>query len=50
MRIPFLPRMISEFSRFLTGIEIHPGAVSGCRVIIDQTEFAPNQVDGRGRG
>ncbi len=24
--IPFIPRMISQFSRFLTGVEIHPGA------------------------
>ena len=24
--IPFIPRMISQLSRFLTGVEIHPGA------------------------
>lgn len=24
--VPILPRMISQFTRFLTGIEIHPGA------------------------
>lgn len=33
--IPFLPRLISEFARFLTGIEIHPGARIGRRVFID---------------
>ncbi len=32
--IPLVPRMISEFSRFLTGIDIHPGARMG-DVIID---------------
>lgn len=32
--VPFLPRMICEISRFLTGIEIHPGAKLG-DVIID---------------
>jgi len=30
-----LPRMISEFTRFMTGIEIHPGAQIGRRVFID---------------
>ncbi|MBW4518452.1 MAG: serine O-acetyltransferase [Scytolyngbya sp. HA4215-MV1] len=33
--IPFLPRLISHLSRFLTGIEIHPGAVIGQGVFID---------------
>jgi serine O-acetyltransferase len=33
--VPILPRMISQFSRFLTGIEIHPGAQIGERLIID---------------
>ncbi|MDJ0556542.1 MAG: serine O-acetyltransferase [Microcoleaceae cyanobacterium MO_207.B10] len=33
--IPFLPRLISHISRFLTGIEIHPGAVIGQGVFID---------------
>ena len=33
--VPFFPRMVSEFSRFLTGIDIHPGARIGRRVIID---------------
>jgi serine O-acetyltransferase len=34
-RIPLLPRLISQWSRFLTGIEIHPGAVLGRRFFID---------------
>lgn len=33
--IPFIPRAISQFSRFLTGIEIHPGAQIGKGVFID---------------
>jgi serine O-acetyltransferase len=33
--IPFIPRFVSHLSRFLTGIEIHPGAVIGNRVFID---------------
>jgi len=33
--IPVLPRLISQFSRFLTGIEIHPGATIGRRFFID---------------
>ena len=32
---PLLPRVISQFSRFLTGIEIHPGATIGHRFFID---------------
>lgn len=35
MGIPFLPRLISYFGRFLTGIEIHPGAKIGRGVFID---------------
>jgi len=31
----WLARFISQFSRFLTGIEIHPGATIGRRVFID---------------
>jgi serine O-acetyltransferase len=31
----FLARLISEISRMLTGIEIHPGAVIGRRLVID---------------
>jgi len=34
-RVPFVPRVISQFSRFLTGIEIHPGATIGRRFFID---------------
>jgi serine O-acetyltransferase len=33
--IPFLPRLISHLTRFLTGIEIHPGAKIGKGVFID---------------
>jgi len=33
--IPFFPRYISHISRFLTGIEIHPGATLGEGVFID---------------
>jgi serine O-acetyltransferase len=33
--VPFLPRFISQLSRFLTGIEIHPGACIGHRFFID---------------
>ena len=33
--IPVLPRLISHISRFLTGIEIHPGAKIGERFFID---------------
>ncbi len=33
--IPFIPRLISQISRFLTGIEIHPGAKIGKGVFID---------------
>ncbi|MGL5032550.1 MAG: serine O-acetyltransferase [Microcystaceae cyanobacterium] len=34
-RLPFLPRLLSQFARFLTGIEIHPGAQIGQSVFID---------------
>ena len=33
--IPFFPRAINEFARFLTGIDIHPGAKLGDCVMID---------------
>ncbi|MGA7932677.1 MAG: serine O-acetyltransferase [Kovacikia sp.] len=33
--IPFVPRLISHVARFLTGIEIHPGARIGRGVFID---------------
>jgi len=35
MRIPFLPRWISQIGRFFTGIEIHPGATIGNGLFID---------------
>ncbi len=35
IHIPFLPRVISQFSRFMTGIEIHPGARIGEGLFID---------------
>ena len=34
-RIPFVPRLISQIGRFLTGIEIHPGAQIGRGFFID---------------
>ena len=34
-RIPVLPRLISHISRFLTGIEVHPGAKIGEGLFID---------------
>ncbi len=34
-KVPFLPRWISQVSKFLTGIEIHPGAKIGRRLFID---------------
>jgi serine O-acetyltransferase len=34
-RMPFLPRWISQCSRFFTGIEIHPGAKIGKGLFID---------------
>jgi serine O-acetyltransferase len=33
--VPLMPRLISQFSRFFTGIEIHPGARIGRRFFID---------------
>lgn len=33
--LPFLPRFLSHIARFLTGIEIHPGATIGKGVCID---------------
>jgi serine O-acetyltransferase len=33
--VPLAPRLISQISRFLTGIEIHPGARIGRRFFID---------------
>ena len=31
-------RMVSQFAKFLTGVEIHPGARIGCGVVIDHGE------------
>jgi serine O-acetyltransferase len=33
--VPVLPRLVSHFTRFVTGIEIHPGAQLGRRLTID---------------
>jgi serine O-acetyltransferase len=33
--VPFIPRLISQISRFITGIEIHPGARIGRGFFID---------------
>ena len=35
LKIPYLPRMISEFAHSRTGIDIHPGAVIGSHFFID---------------
>jgi serine O-acetyltransferase len=35
LKIPFIPRLLSQISRFLTGIEIHPGAKIGKGFFID---------------
>lgn len=34
-KVPFFPRLISQFARFITGIEIHPGAKIGRGLFID---------------
>ncbi|MGI8855540.1 MAG: serine O-acetyltransferase, partial [Thermomicrobiales bacterium] len=34
-RVLVLPRLVSHFTRFITGIEIHPGAQLGRRLTID---------------
>ncbi len=34
-RLTFIARLISELGRFLSGIEIHPGAKLGKRLVID---------------
>jgi serine O-acetyltransferase len=33
--LPFLPRFLSQLARFVTGIEIHPGAQLGAGLFID---------------
>lgn len=35
MKLKFIARLISQLARFLTGIEIHPGAKIGKRLFID---------------
>jgi serine O-acetyltransferase len=35
LHLPFIPRLISHLARFLTGIEIHPGATIGQGIFID---------------
>ncbi len=35
LRIPFVPRLLSELVRFITGIEIHPGAGIGKGLFVD---------------
>lgn len=35
LRIPLIPRMISQLVRFFTGVEIHPGAKIGAGFFID---------------
>lgn len=35
MKLFFLARLVAEISRWLTGIEIHPGATLGKRLVID---------------
>ncbi|HEX7561353.1 MAG TPA: serine O-acetyltransferase EpsC [Candidatus Humimicrobiaceae bacterium] len=34
-KVPFFPRLISQKSKFFTGIEIHPGAQIGAKLFID---------------
>jgi serine O-acetyltransferase len=34
-RLTFIARFVSELGRFLSGIEIHPGAILGHRLVID---------------
>ena len=35
LKLRFIPRLISQLTRFFTGIEIHPGAAIGKRLFID---------------
>ena len=35
LKMPVIPRLLSQISRFLTGVEIHPGAKIGKSVFID---------------
>lgn len=52
LKIPFSPRLISQFAKWLTGIEIHPGATintglfidHGMGVVIGETSVIGNNV------
>ena len=44
--IPILPRLVSHINRFLTGIEIHPGAKIGEGLFIDQMRQQLSQTLG----
>ena len=35
MRVPVIPRLLSHFNRFLTGVEIHPAAAIGAGFFVD---------------
>ena len=35
LHIPFIPRLLSQVNRFITGLEIHPGATIGKGMFID---------------
>jgi len=35
LNMPFIPRLLSQISRFLTGLEIHPGAKIGKGFFVD---------------
>ncbi|MBU1042842.1 MAG: serine O-acetyltransferase [Candidatus Omnitrophica bacterium] len=35
LKVPFIPRWLSQFNRWLTGIEIHPAATIGMGLFID---------------
>ncbi|MGB3056993.1 MAG: serine O-acetyltransferase, partial [Candidatus Omnitrophota bacterium] len=34
-KVPFMPRFLSQFGKWITGIEIHPGAEIGKGFFID---------------
>ena len=38
LQLPFLPRLLSQINRFLTGIEIHPGQ-SSVKTSLSYTEW-----------
>ncbi len=35
LKVPFIPRLLSQMTRFLTGLEIHPGATIGRGFFVD---------------